>query len=267
MSLLLDALDRADKERTQQLPAPSSPASPVNSDSKQRQVKRLSLEVLIGLLILGLVLYLAFFRTGSELNTSNTTVADISPPSSQQTALETAAPQKSQRDITPNIAIQTNTAEAQNSVNAQSTDSNANNTVSKLYQQNTRESLAQADQQQPVSKPEPIAPTPSIDTARPKPQAPQNTSRELSQDFFQQVPLLSDLPTQFKSRVPNLEYRTHVYNKGTQSGFVNLNGPFREVGSLVAPGIRLIAILPEGVVLELDGTLFRLRALNNWVAY
>ena len=37
------------------------------------------------------------------------------------------------------------------------------------------------------------------------------------------------------------------------------------VGGMVAPGVKLVEILPDSVVLSHDGREFRLRALNSWI--
>jgi len=275
MSLLLDALDRADKERGQQSIRPSSPVAPPISAAKEVRIKRWVLEAVIGLLFLSLVVYALFFRSSSEVSDSvvATNPIEASPMSASPIpeALpiqETQITGTRQQKVAPIVAAR-NVLTGENVSSASIPDTS----VSKLYQQqDNRDTVIEKE----IASSSPIS-TPTLSNSPEQTQANEgspnsptvaastdNGSREI---YFQQVPMLSDMPTQFKRRVPSLKYSTHVYSKDSRTGFVNINGPFREVGSQIAQGITLIAILPDGVVLEMDGTLFRLRALNDWVGY
>ncbi len=78
-------------------------------------------------------------------------------------------------------------------------------------------------------------------------------------------PLLADTPQRFKDLIPTLYYSQHDYSTQETRSTVVLNGEPYRAGDLVAPGLSLSEILPDAVVLEYDGTSFRLRALNSWV--
>ena len=78
------------------------------------------------------------------------------------------------------------------------------------------------------------------------------------------VPHISELPRSFQNTVPDIEYSAHVYSDNGGSGFAILNGSMRYKGYRVAQDLYLKDILAEGVVLEYQGTLFRLSAMKSW---
>ncbi|HKK22227.1 MAG TPA: general secretion pathway protein GspB [Pseudohaliea sp.] len=77
------------------------------------------------------------------------------------------------------------------------------------------------------------------------------------------APLLADLSQQQKDAIPTLMYLRHDYMKGGASS-VLINGEPRRVGDRIG-AVEVAEILPDSVVLRYRGTLFRLRALNSWV--
>ena len=79
------------------------------------------------------------------------------------------------------------------------------------------------------------------------------------------APFIADLSQQTKNDIPTIYYQRHDYaGEGSRSKVV-LNGqPLGEGGSPV-PGMKVVEILPDSVVLDYRGTEFRLRALNSWV--
>ena len=78
------------------------------------------------------------------------------------------------------------------------------------------------------------------------------------------VPLLSEMPWSFRSQVPDIDYSAHVYSETGGTGFVILNGSMRYEGHSVGAGLAVRELLPEGVVLEYRGRLFRLAAMKSW---
>ncbi len=79
------------------------------------------------------------------------------------------------------------------------------------------------------------------------------------------APWLSELAQNRKDRIPTIFYRKHEWSSSVEQSRVFLNkGSFTE-GDQVAPGLRLVEILPQSIVLEYEGQAFRLRAMNSWV--
>lgn len=77
------------------------------------------------------------------------------------------------------------------------------------------------------------------------------------------VPFLADLSKQFRDSVPTLMYQGHDY-RGDGASTVRINGATLRVGQR-SRGVELREILSDSVILRFDGMEFRLRALNSWV--
>jgi general secretion pathway protein B len=77
------------------------------------------------------------------------------------------------------------------------------------------------------------------------------------------APLLQTLTKQYRDRVPTLMYLRHDYNPaGTSS--VLINGETLRVGGR-SRGVEVREILADSVILRFEDREFRLRALNSWV--
>lgn len=77
-------------------------------------------------------------------------------------------------------------------------------------------------------------------------------------------PLLEELPQSLKDALPTLMYLRHDYRGGGGSQ-VTINRREAGTGESVAPGVEVVEILTDAVVLRFQGQVFRLRALNSWV--
>jgi hypothetical protein len=75
--------------------------------------------------------------------------------------------------------------------------------------------------------------------------------------------LLENLSQQQKDQVPTIVYSAHGFNAEGQST-VTLNQQQLGVGQR-AGLIEVREILPDSVILKINGVVFRLRALNTWV--
>ncbi|MCB1687640.1 MAG: general secretion pathway protein GspB [Halioglobus sp.] len=79
------------------------------------------------------------------------------------------------------------------------------------------------------------------------------------------VPLLIDLSQQIKDGIPTIYYLRHDYSSDPSRSTVVLNSKTLSVGDSAASGMKVEEILPDSVVLNYQGTQFRLRALNSWI--
>ena len=77
------------------------------------------------------------------------------------------------------------------------------------------------------------------------------------------VPLLQTLTKQYRDRVPTLMYLRHDYNP-LGSSTVLINGEALRVGGRTR-GVEVREILADSVILRFEDREFRLRALNSWV--
>jgi hypothetical protein len=87
-------------------------------------------------------------------------------------------------------------------------------------------------------------------------------NRELTEHA---APFLVELSQHTKDQIPTIFYQRHDYVGDGSRSTVVLNGKQLRVGGMVAPGVKLVEILPDSVVLSHDGREFRLRALNSWI--
>jgi hypothetical protein len=79
------------------------------------------------------------------------------------------------------------------------------------------------------------------------------------------APFINDLSQQVKDGIPTVYYQRHEYSGRAEQSRVVLNGKALAKGGSPATGMRVEEILPDSVVLNHQGTQFRLRALNSWV--
>ncbi|MEM0954674.1 MAG: general secretion pathway protein GspB [Pseudomonadota bacterium] len=79
------------------------------------------------------------------------------------------------------------------------------------------------------------------------------------------VPLLSSLRQSVKDEIPSIFYREHSWATNPRERSVVLNKQRYREGQRVGPGLTLVEILENGVVMDFRGTEFRLSTLNSWV--
>ena len=112
---------------------------------------------------------------------------------------------------------------------------------------------------QQVQKNQSIAPP--VDLAK----AMEKAARELGESTLtpHPVPLLESLSQQQKDRIPTIVYTNHDY-RAQGASTVELNGKRLGAGQRTE-GVVVEEILSDSVILSLQGTRFRLKALNTWV--
>jgi hypothetical protein len=79
------------------------------------------------------------------------------------------------------------------------------------------------------------------------------------------APFISDLRQLVKDQIPSIFYSEHNWATKPAERSVVLNRQRFGEGQQVKPGLRLVEILPDSIVLEFQGTEFRLQSLNSWV--
>lgn len=80
---------------------------------------------------------------------------------------------------------------------------------------------------------------------------------------FPEVPFLHELSTNFQNTIPTLMYAEHEYDAGT----VTINKHVYTEGDEMAGGIQIERILADGVLLRFNGRDFKLSSLSSWVNY
>ncbi len=276
MSLILDALNRANQERNEDSNNPYLQTPSINASSERHPLKRWGFECLLAIIVIVACYY--FFQQSNQQNTvALPAVATINNNSSdhQDTAnniVESIPLQSKQTEqlitellttehlITEQFAIDKNdlsTAEKSIAVKDQPENSEQDTAaINSLYQQQTKQAVIQSPSQ---AEPKIIA-------------TPKKTITEVIEpaddnglSILESIPLLAEFSTRFKQSVPSIEYSTHIYSE--EGGVVILNGKTCKVGTELAPGLRVIAILKNSLVLDYNGRQFRLQALNSWINF
>ena len=79
------------------------------------------------------------------------------------------------------------------------------------------------------------------------------------------APFLASLSQQKKDQIPTLMYSRHDYASDAKTSAVTINGKSLRAGGNAGGGVKVVEVLSDSVVLSHQGTEFRLRALNSWV--
>ena len=142
--------------------------------------------------------------------------------------------------------------------------------VAALYRQPSEQpapdgavNAAEPEADQTVAPPAPAPREEAVDIAKLVEQAESELkNRELDEHA---APFLVELSQHTKDQIPTIFYQRHDYAGDSKRSTVVLNGKQLEVGGTAAPGVKVVEILPDSVVLSHDGREFRLRALNSWI--
>jgi hypothetical protein len=79
------------------------------------------------------------------------------------------------------------------------------------------------------------------------------------------IPLVMELSQSERDKIPTVFYSAHGWSSSAAQSVVTLNGQSRREGDRIKPGLTLETILKSSIVLNYEGTRFRLRSLNSWV--
>ncbi len=141
--------------------------------------------------------------------------------------------------------------------------SQASTQIDQLYAASENPAVAQIEQ---LYQPEAAAPLSQAVVAPfevERPAVAQLPSRYLAS--IEGVPLFDDLAWSQKLTVPTISYSRHDYLPSDISTVV-INGEIRSVGNVISAGQLLVEdILADGVVLRHGALRFKLKALNGWV--
>jgi len=248
MSLLLDALNKADQERKRNESNPSIHSN--HGYAGDHNSRRLSIAVIaavvIGLTILLAVIYWLGQRSTVTAPTATAissipTASTISPntPQSVHNTQSTAATQAPVNPVEEGHTEETHVSEQD---------------VANLYTQNVQ--LPEPVTQMPAT--EAIAISPNINESQ---EIALSTPTSIAQ--FANLPDLHDLPNQILQKIPSLNYSEHNYNNA--GGSVKINGEIKHVNDQLATGLVIDKILEDGMILHIDNYSFKMRALNSWV--
>ncbi|MEE8057260.1 MAG: general secretion pathway protein GspB [Pseudomonadales bacterium] len=265
MSLILDALNRADQERSDQNSVPNLHSGHSAVSPSSSPLRRWILEGLIIALAGGAFLYTQQSKENA-IGDKSTAEKTVPIPTQQTTAsttiqatVEKAMPVTKAADKT----LSTKMVKAEPIKTAsESLPSTDPGHLNQLAPSTAITSLYQQQAHNPVAQP-PFANVNVQAVAIPTPAEPIDVGLAI----LQQIPLLIQMSSRFQNSIPRIDYSVHVYSETDNAGFVNLNGSIRKIGAQIAPSLIVIAILKDSVVLDYKGKQFRLMALNSWVNF
>lgn len=110
---------------------------------------------------------------------------------------------------------------------------------------------------------DPFANLPAVQPSQPS----ADVAREPARTFENSIQIqdFNDLPWNTKQKMPTISYQRHDYLVGGISSVV-INGQTVGVGNIIATGQFVVQdILMDGVVLKHGDRVFKLRALNGWI--
>jgi len=256
MSLLLDALNKADQERkrNETTPGISSNHERRGDDEPRGYPLLLIVAGAVGLILLLAVIYWLGQRSTAPVTTRAPAITSTMP-----------AETSNKKTVAPNAAKPAETPQEQQTTQSADSASNADENVADLYQQNNQVPPSNASITISAPQPEPAqpAPEPVQATPEPAPAIPENIVSPTSITQFANLPELHDLPNNILDKVPTLTYSEHNYN--ANDGSVKINGAIFHVNEQIANGIVIDKILEDGMILHIDNYPFKMRAMNSWI--
>jgi general secretion pathway protein B len=78
------------------------------------------------------------------------------------------------------------------------------------------------------------------------------------------LPRIGQLPAHLLTRMPNMIFAQHLYASVASERWVRVNNRRMQEGDVIEGRVTIIAIEPQQVVLEIDGTRFTMAALTDW---
>jgi general secretion pathway protein B len=247
MSLLLDALNKADQERKRN---EATPGINSNHEGLADQEARKNSMVLIVVILVSLVILLAaIYWLGQRSAVSAQASTDAKEPKPAQNLIASKP--------TSTIHSTTTSSPTQTQSPTETTNDSTEDSVADLYQQNVQTPARNATLT--TAAIEPTTPEAAASTSNIEPTGATPTS--IAQ--FANLPDLHDLPTQVMDKIPSLNYTEHNYN--SIGGNVKLNGTIHHINDQLGNGLVIDKILSDGMILHIDNYSFKMKALNSWV--
>ena len=295
MSLILDALNKADRQRDDQEPVPNLTTYHV-APSKPKPVAGIaswmlySILALLVLVVIGLALLLLQGRgergpaSVVSASTATTEVADkpkpepiaiveaVAPPA---VATGLNAPIKGLRteDGSPRggsvpsdrrePAISAEVAAIYGQVGDTGVTAPKRDVVDGLYQSEKASAPRKTAQASPKKPVNPLVDDQELQALWEQSQAEGAALTPPVIDPYAKLPYLHQLPESFQNRIPTLMYHNHIFS--AKASAVILNGKTYRKGEEIATSLVVEAITEEDLILSYLNKPFRLAALSSWV--
>lgn len=249
MSLVLDALHKADRERRDEQSVPTWQAIHGDSagpDNSARRWRFIAI-ALAGLIVVVVVISPVFLTPQPIVPVRRQTSAAAV--DSAQAPTVDRAPVEISKIPEPSPPVP---AVAQAAVPSRK--------IQSLYTRTPDAPSGKAEKPIPVStetEADFLAPSESNQTTQ--------TTEPFWPDEYASLPYLTDLPEQFRDKIPSLRYTEHRMQSDPRLSEVVLNNVSYRIGDRIANKLTLVDILSDSIVLELGNKKFRLRKFNNWI--
>jgi general secretion pathway protein B len=269
MSLILDALKRSEQERPDAEPVPGLQTVHSSAGENVSQDRMLWVWPALTLVLAGVALALWLNGgSGSEPGLATQAapeqgpeqVPDQVPEQVPEQALDQVArPVPAATSTVPVSAAGSETMPPQ--ALAPPTRPAADQSVAALYAQAPVVSPPPPQESQPAVRQLPAQPGLDVDALARAAEAALNQKPVLEHS----APLIADLKQSTKDEIPSIFFTAHRWSSASAQSEVVLNGAVFKQGDTVKPGLKLVEILKDSIVLDYRGTEFRLRSLNSWV--
>lgn len=271
MSLILDALNRADRERKNSQPTPD--INTVHEVSYRPGGARVpTLWIVGGVLLVALVILLAYLllqarqpSTPTASPAATTEEALVQPPTPQAAALTPSTPVVPADPAPDNTPAESpaKPTEAVHSLYAEADAPAVDEKINDLYKPVEEPPVVESvPVQVPAVTSVSLLDNPSTTETPPAPRPAAGAGKRY--DAIDNVPDLRQLPWSVQQEIPSIIYSQHNFT-GDGSSNVVLNGQPRRAGNQVGGQLNLEEIYVDGVLLRFREHRFKLRALNNWV--
>lgn len=287
MSLILDAINRSQRERANPGDVPGIATQHYVDSSPPRGAWRLPLLLLALVLALAVIVWL-LLRPAPQLAAPAPDAGDLvssvpEPAPATPAPVAAAKPAPAPLRESPRVAKTADRADDRPAASekqgrtqgaVEPADKAQDPAVAALYSQAAR---AESAADESMDEPAPVAPAAASATASAaagrteEPVAIETLLRRAREEMDagslppHPAPMLGELSQQQKDAIPTLLYSAHDFRGDGGDSSVLINGNSVRVGGRVAAGVQVTEILPDSVVLEHAGRAFRLKALNSWV--
>jgi general secretion pathway protein B len=292
MSLILDALNRAERERRNadnRVPDLQTIHVPAAEPAQQKSRNNVWIILLPVVLVITIAVVWFWQKQGNVLpaavpavvqqevaTAEQRSVPEVTYPEPATLAVSEAISQAPETIIEPQPQPQpqaTAITETAASVEITETESDTETTVDELAAlyatADESESTAAPTEPQSLYEPEP-EPLPVIAAQETSPPASTSLPPAMpvqedirTYESLRNLPDIGDLPWSLRQEIPSINYARHNYEGGQPS--VLINGRAWQTGALIAPDLKLEEIYSDGVIMSFRQVRFKLRALNSWI--
>lgn len=236
MSYLLEALQKSQKDRDQQLPNLQTPALQIEVPDEAPRSPWIYIAV-AALIINSLVIVYLLLKPSTSVSLASNDVAPISTTVASQGVVNAQE--------SPSVA----SAQAEPKLSAK------NRVVVQEVNENPS-LLSSASKTEAVNTVNVMAAEPTIAAIK---------SLDRSNEFDPStVPDVYQLSFDVRSQIPALEMNSHIYAPNQADSFVMINNSSLTPGDTLTPELKLLAVTPDGAVLQFHEVKFLLPALKSF---